>query len=311
MIRTASDVAFQRLRLLLAVAACAGPLLAARSSAAADKTSLACIRAAEDGQAARDGGQLLRARELFAVCAARECPAMLRRDCTAWVEDARRQTPSVVVVARDTAGRDVLDAQVSVDGTLRQPQIDGSAIELDPGPHVVRVQPAGVEPIEERVVLAAGEKNRTINVTFSSPRLAPAPAAPVPVPTAAPPPSNPSAPPAPVAQESTGHGLPAISYLLGGIGVASLGVFGYFGVRGMMDADHLRSTCVPACQPADVADVHTKLVVADVALGVGVVSLAVATWFAVRALSAPGRASVEVRVAPRIGGASGGLVVLF
>jgi hypothetical protein len=105
--------------------------------------------------------------------------------------------------------------------------------------------------------------------------------------------------------------LPAASWLLGGVGVAAMGVFGYFGVRGMLDADHLRSTCVPACSSSDVADVHTKLVVADVALGVGVVSLVAATWFAVSALSAPRRASWEVRVAPRVGGASGGLFVRF
>ena len=47
----------------------------------ADKASLACIQAAEEGQAARDAGKLLHARELFAVCGARECPAVLRRDC--------------------------------------------------------------------------------------------------------------------------------------------------------------------------------------------------------------------------------------
>jgi hypothetical protein len=99
--------------------------------------------------------------------------------------------------------------------------------------------------------------------------------------------------------------------VFGGLGVVALGVFGYFGLRGMADADHLRSTCVPACQSSDVADVRTKLVVADVALGVGVVSLAVATWFAVRALVAPSRASSEVRVAPAVGSGSSGLVVRF
>ncbi len=292
---------------LLAVAACLAGLLSTVPGEAADKTSLACIRAAEDGQAARDGGQLLRARELFAVCAARECPTVLRRDCTGWLEEARRQTPSLVVVARDTAGRDLVDAQVSVDGALRQPQLDGSAVELDPGVHVVRVQAAGIEPDEERVVLAAGEKNRTLNVTFARPQA---------VPASIPPPSPVVSPSAPshaesIPQPSQAGGLPVASYWLGGLGVAALGVFGYFGISGMADADHLRATCVPACRPSDVDAVHTKLIVADVALGVGVASVALATWFGVSALSEPRRGSWEVRVAPRVGGAVGGVFARF
>lgn len=309
MIPAASDrtpAELPRLRLLVAVTACLARWLVPGVAVAADKTSLACIRAAEDGQAARDGGQLLRARELFAVCAARECPTVLRRDCTGWLEDARRQTPSLVVIARDTAGRDVVDAQVTVDGVLRQPHLDGSAIELDPGVHVVRVQTAGIESDEERVVLAAGERNRTLNVTFARPQ--PQPAAPPVLSPASPspPPSQPESIP-----EPHGSGVPAATYLFGGLGVAALGVFGYFGISGLSDANHLRATCVPACQSSDVDAVHTKLVAADIALGVAVASLAVATWFGVRALSNPRRASWEVRIAPRVGGAAGAVLVRF
>jgi hypothetical protein len=321
MIRPVSDVTARFSIFFLALASGAVPLLSSARAAAADKTSLACIRAAEDGQAARDGGQLLRARELFAVCAARECPTVLRRDCTGWLEDARRQTPSVVVVARDTSGRDVVDAQVIVDGTMREPQLDGTGIELDPGPHVVRVQTAGVDPVEERVLLAAGEKNRTINVTFAFPRAAP-PAVP----------AAPAAPPAaPAMPESSaepphGRGLPAMTFVLGGLGIAAFGVFGYFGIRGMLDADQLRSTCVPACHASDVDAVHTKLVIADVALGVGVVSVVAATWIGIHALASPapvpaarsGAATAtrsptswELQLAPRVGGMTGGVLLHF
>jgi hypothetical protein len=285
-----------------------------RCARAADKTSLACIRAAEDGQAARDRGELLHAREIFAACAARECPAVLRRDCTGWLEDARRQTPSVVIVARDTAGRDLVDVQVSLDGVLREAQLDGTAIELDPGPHVVRVEAAGSDPVEERVMLAAGEKNRTINVTLAAHK---PPAATTP---GAPPASARVAPPAGAgpAQEpgrgaSRGGGLPFTSYLFGGVALAGFGVFGYFGYRGMSDADHLRNTCVPACRSADVDAVHSKLVVADVALGVGVVSLAVATWITVSALGSRSEPShgQEGPRAGRVGVGPGDFIVRF
>jgi hypothetical protein len=310
MTRTASEVAERQASFFFVSAACVASWLGAGDALAADKTSLACIRAAEDGQAARDGGQLMKARELFAACAARECPSVLRRDCSAWLEDARHQTPSVVVVARDTAGRDVVDAQVTIDGTLRQPQLDGTPIELDPGQHVLRVETAGSDPQEERFLLPAGDKNHTINVTFArpkpaSPLVVPPPTQEVPVPKPLPP-SGETQPP-----EQSSRGVPAGSYVLGAIGVGALGVFGYFGIRGMLDADHLKQTCVPACQTSDVDAVRTKLLIADIALGAGVVSLAAATWFAVRGLSAPSRSSWDVRVAPRVGGATGSVVVRF
>jgi hypothetical protein len=94
----------------------------------------------------------------------------------------------------------------------------------------------------------------------------------------------------------------------------------------MIDADHLRSTCVPACQPSDVDAVHTKLVIADVALGVGIVSAVAATWIGIHALASPppapaarsggavgagGATSWEVQVAPRVGGITGGVLLHF
>ena len=49
MTRAASD-GTPRLRFLVALAACVGPSLVARTTEAADRTSLACIRAAEEGR---------------------------------------------------------------------------------------------------------------------------------------------------------------------------------------------------------------------------------------------------------------------
>ena len=102
--------------------------LTAHGSAAADKAAVACIQSAEDGERARKAGELLHARELFARCAARECPAMLRRDCSSWIEDADRQIPSIVLGARDGQGHDVVDARASVDGALVREHLDGKAI---------------------------------------------------------------------------------------------------------------------------------------------------------------------------------------
>jgi hypothetical protein len=194
---------------------------------------------------------------------------------------------------------------------------------------VVKVEMANHPPVEVRVVFGAGEKNRTIVVTMTD-----APAPPKAATTAAGGggPSNGlggggGGEPNGASREgisSASHGLPAASYVFGAIGIAALGSYAYFGLRGMLDADHLRTTCVPGCNHSDVVAVHTKLVVADVSLGVGIVSLAAATWFALQhrppanhAAGAPGAASAagapswELHAMPRAGGASAHIVVRF
>src|SRR4051812_14033145 len=103
-----------------------------RPSAAADKTSLGCIQASDDGQTARDSGDLLHARELLAVCAASKCPAPIRRDCTSWLEEVQRQIPSVVLGAHDTAGHDPLQAKGEGGGGPKSPP--GSPPPLPPRP---------------------------------------------------------------------------------------------------------------------------------------------------------------------------------
>jgi len=150
-----------------------------------------------------------------------------------------------------------------------------------------------------RVVFGAGEKNRTIVLTMANELLPPKPITP---------------PKKEEREEDThAHGLPAATYVFGAIGIAALGSFGYFAYRGSSDADHLKSTCVPGCNTSDVNAVHTKLLIADVSLGVGLVSLAAATYFALtHAHQAPPQAQAwEVRAAPHAHGARGELVIRF
>src|SRR5258706_7731178 len=154
---------------LLGLAACV--CFVASTASATDKTSLACIQASDEGQTARDSGNLLRARELFAECAAQTCPALIRRDCTSWLEQVQQQIPSVVLGAHDSQGRDVLDASVTVDGKAIEKPVGGGALELNPGSHVIRWELAGSEPVEMRIALRVQENNRPV-VGTSAPSLA-------------------------------------------------------------------------------------------------------------------------------------------
>jgi hypothetical protein len=110
--------------------------------------------------------------------------------------------------------------------------------------------------------------------------------------------------------EASKSGLPAATYVLGGIGMAALGVFAYVGARAKHDSSSLHATCAPGCPHDEVTALETKLVVADVALGVGVVSAAAAVFFALRG-SRSSAVTWDLRVAPASGGAHAELDVPF
>jgi hypothetical protein len=288
--------------------------LVASDGAAADKAAVACIQAAEEGETARKTGDILHARELFAQCSARECPTMLRRDCAGWLEDAERQIPSIVLGAHDAQGNDVVDARASVDGTLVREHLDGNAIALNPGSHVVRFESTGKVPSEVRVVLRAGEKNRPILATLAPP----APPAPAVPPSAGSPRTAapaPASPPPSVTPAEEKRSVPAGAWVLGGVGLAAFGVFGYFGLTGMNDATTLRTTCAPGCTDAQISAVRMKLVAADIGLGVGILSVVAAVWIGVRGLThsrgAAPASAWEIVVAPSLTGSQAGLVVRF
>jgi hypothetical protein len=261
---------------------------------AADKASAACIQAADEGQTARDDGQLLRARELFAQCSESKCPSVIRRDCASWIEQVKAQIPSVVLGARDAQGHDVVDPRVTIDGHPLEEKARGVPIELDPGPHVIRWESAGAPPAELRIFLRAQEKNRDVVATFArSTPTATAPAA------------------SPVGEKTGSGGLPPATYVLGGIGAAALGTFAYFGLRARHDSDVLHDTCAPACPHDDVAALKTKVLIADVALGVATISVAAAAVVAWTASSRTSKTAWEVRVTPGLAGARADLQVRF
>jgi hypothetical protein len=236
-----------------------------------------------------------------------------------------RQVPSVVLGARDAQGRDVADARALVDGEPVRDRLDGNPVPLDPGSHVVRFERPGAAPVEVTIVLRAGEKDRPVLATFAPPPGAAAPGTPA---ATGSPATGSAAPGAGVAPSSApgagaptpaadagaerGRHVPAGAWILGGLGIVAIGAFGYLGWQGKTDADHLRSTCAPGCDPSQVTHVRTELVAADVSLGVGVVSLGAALWIAVAGLSRPAHAAAwNVVVEPSRSGAQGGVKVLF
>ena len=248
--------ALRTLRLaLLSVLAFGLVWLSAPEAARADATD-ACIQASDEGQVLRDKGELITARERFVRCSAEKCPRLVRTDCANWLADIDTRIPSVVLSAQDPEGNDTADVRVTMDGAPLASRLGARAIPVNPGQHRFRFEREGSPPVEETVILREGERRRAVAVRFRAPGE-----------TAPPPPSAP-------ASSRPSRAVLTAAIALGGVTLASGGLFAYFAVTAQSDANHLRATCMPNCNPADVDAVRTKEIVATVALGTGIGAVA-------------------------------------
>jgi hypothetical protein len=225
----------------------------------------ACLAAYDSGQAARDDGRLVKAREAFAVCASDACSHALRGDCITWLREVDAVLPSIVLRAVDEVGRDETRIDVDLDGERLAHPLDGKAIRIDPGPHTLRFFGRPYEAIEQKVVVARAEQDRVIVVHLK----------------------HADAPPRSAATrgESPSTRPPlALPIALGAGALLAFGGATYFYARGIHDGDALRAECgsPPSCSRDSVDAVHTKLVVGDVLAGVGLVAAAVAAFVLTR-----------------------------
>ncbi|XXT20197.1 hypothetical protein WME94_01345 [Sorangium sp. So ce429] len=263
----------------------------------------ACFTASEEGQRLRDEGQLREARARFISCGSAACPALVRSDCAGWLSDVTARVPTLILSAEDEQGQDVADVQVAVDGAPLTARLDGKAVEVDPGEHVLRFERAGSAPVALRLVVREGEKLRRVStrlVRSAGPR------------GGAGAPEEAALPP----REEGAASPPARALLLpialGGVAAAGGVAYAALGLSARAEADRLRTTCAPRCAEADVDAVRTKIVAANIAFGVGVAALggAVAALLLGRAdPAAP--AAAAVHVVPLPGGAAAGLGARF
>lgn len=222
--------------------------------AAASGPAHACIDAHAAGQIERDAGRLLSAQAQFTSCTAEACPPMIRRECVALGEAAAAMTPSVVLVAQDSEGRAIEGAHASIDGTRAIPSLDGRPLELDPGLHrFALVLPDGSSQTLT-ATLRSGEKYRRIVANF-------VPVQPAPVP--------------PVHERA---GRNPLAYVFGGMGVVALSAWGLYALDGHNKQNELER-CAPHCQASDVDAMRKSYLIADVLLGVSLVSFGTGTYF--------------------------------
>jgi hypothetical protein len=230
-----------------------------------------CISAFDAGQRARREGHLKQSHESLVVCSQKECPSVLRADCSDVLRQVDDAQPSIVLGASDASGKDLTDVTVELDGTPLVTELNGRAILVDPGKLALVFERPPWDPVTVDVVIKEGEKGRSVRATLGPP------ASTTPAPPAA-------TKPVPVRPEETpprsvlGYAVPGT---LAALGLAALTYAGVTSLEAGNDADGLKSTCGPICPESDRDSLSSDLVRANAsfAIGVGLVVLAATSWF--------------------------------
>lgn len=256
-----------------------GCVAALGSSRAWADEKLACVLASEKGQELRSAGRLREAREELMRCARDVCPGIVRTDCGLWVGELEDELPSFVLVVHEASGQDLAPAEVLVDGVPESRAAAGRAVVVDPGPHTLIVRDGSGRVREERFLMHEGEKRRLLRIQFAAPT------------------------PKGLGEggeRSSSKGLRSFwpTLTMAGLSVAGFGAFAVLGLDGQTQVQRMRNACAPRCSDDEVASARRTLAMADVGLGVGLVSLGVAGYLGWQTLRGEGKLPAGPPMAP-------------
>lgn len=255
--------------------ALAGLFITTSALAAPEKSQ--CLSSYEKGQRDRLEGHYSDARAEFVVCANDACPGTLRPDCVKWLDELELAIPSVVLSARDEDDREILDVEVREGAKVLARKLDGRALALDPGKHQLTFVRGNGEQKVVDLVLHEGERTIPVAARFVGLRLSVEPQRPL-------------------------RPVPWTVYAFGGLSALALGTFVVSAASGRSEQTDELDACRPSCSGDQVDSVRTKYLVADVALGVSVLSAGAAAYFFFTRPTI--ERSSKLRVAPLLGGVS-------
>ncbi|HKO51241.1 MAG TPA: hypothetical protein VJV79_26210 [Polyangiaceae bacterium] len=238
---------------------------AQRVAEASKETSRAeveqCVAQHDSARQLRLDEQWQGARTAMNSCADERCPLAIAADCRAWLDELARLMPTLIVVVegQDLAARQAA-LRVELDGTSVELKDPPSPIELLPGKHRLRLELPGNPPVETEFSLEKGEKNHIERVRFAPPTA--------------------SRSPAPAASRVPTRPVPAATYWLAGGALVAFASSTALLVSGLNEHDDARAICAPTCDPNIRTSIDTRLLLADVAGGAGLVlgGLAVYTY---------------------------------
>jgi len=264
------------------------------SATADDKDD--CFNAAEKAQKLKTDKKLSLARPALITCSRDVCTQQVRSDCVKWLGEVDAAMSTVVVRARDTNGHDVIDLKVFVDGELFLSKLQGTAVTMDPGQHKIRYEFPNGKSVEEDVLIAEGEKNRTLRAELKEG-------------TGTGTETTSTGTPSPTDGGTTSKGGPGVGpWIIGGIGLVALGVF--IGLEADLQSTYsglkngCGSTAPPSCDPGKVSSLQTEIDVAGVMFGVAVAGVVTsATWLIASAVTGhPKTTTGSFGITPLIGG---------
>jgi hypothetical protein len=235
--------------------------------ASADTTRESCLANHEQAQLRRIEKRLIGARSAARACAVTACPAAIRSDCSEWVAEVSKLIPTLLLVAESGSG-ELENVRVTLDGVVLMEKLDGTAIEVEPGPHLLRFEHGTEPPIDRRIDVPEGEKSLMVRVRFAGDAPLPAPVAPV------------QAAPAPAPPKDTGtRPVPLLTYVFGGIAIAAAGTSAVIAANAFSERSKASDECAPNCDAERIDSIHSRFVLADVAGGIALASAGLAVVF--------------------------------
>ena len=291
---------------ILPIAVCGAAIVLSAAPARSERLSdeRACITAFRKAKEHESSGKLQEAKDLLMSCAQAPCGSFLRQQCSSKYNQLESDTPSVVLIVTDASGAPRADVQVRMDGEVFVQQLDGRALTVDPGMHEFTFAADGVVFATQKIMIVQGQRNRFITALMRSgggkqKRMVAQPERPAPAgapakkgarPEPEPEEATPAATPAAVAAlADTGPGVDTskadegkksgsvIPYLLGGVGLASIGTGALLTYWGRKDNQNLKA-CSPMCDPSAPNHIKKLYLGSDIALGAGVALLGAAYW---------------------------------
>jgi hypothetical protein len=282
-----------------------GASLALWSGAANADDKAQCFDAAGQAQTLRDAHKLVEARDQLRVCARQSCPSQVAKDCSTWLDSVEQSLPTVVVSAKDATGRDLFDFTVTIDGQPLAAKSAGEAVPVNPGPHTFHFQGSDGSGTDQQVLVREGVKNQAVAVVLAKT------GAPAPTPGAAPtPPPTEHVEPLPQSADTgtprKSSSLRTVGWILGGVGVAGIGVGAVFGVVAIGDKNNAHCNSSNACQSGPLSDARTAATISTVSVVAGAVLLAGGAAIVLFGPSGHSE-SAQVKLAPLVGANDAGM----
>jgi hypothetical protein len=256
-------------------------LLLTGSSAFAQLSPTECIQAHAKAQELEGTGRLFEALGEFETCSSSSCPKLIQKDCKVLRKTVEEAISTLDVVVVEPSGRPPVDYRIELEDREVAPTTLYQNLPVDPGLRHLKVRAPERPATQVSIVVRPKEKHQRVIIQLP--------------------------PVEPLASE-----MRKASYVLAGIGGLGILSFTGFAISGYLDEDELKGRPRTVSRRSDyqLADtMRTKYLIADVSLGISLVSLGAATYLWLKTKGTEKSALESDKTAIFLGGSPNGGVV--